>query len=247
MNTKFTIYNEFGILPSKNYEAAGYDFYIPNIKNVSEEEHNKIIRYFSESYKCSVEKIVDIFKILRLHVSDKDEKGWNENTALNILHLFLSVSSNFLTDEGTLENVDTETIYGDVDDFVRDYLVFKEDGTPGLKPSSGMYVLFNSGIRTYVGEGRVGIFMNKSGRATKGWDVRAQVVDEDYTGLVHLSAEFYRWNSTMGTIYCGDKFLQMILLNIPKTDIIEVDKTEFDNLHNDSKRGTDGFGSSDNR
>ena len=30
------IYNQFGITPTKNYSAAGYDFYIPNITETDE-------------------------------------------------------------------------------------------------------------------------------------------------------------------------------------------------------------------
>ena len=46
-------------------------------------------------------------------------------------------------------------------------------------------------------------------------------------------------------IYCGDKFVQFVILPIVKTNLTEVDKDKFNELHSDSQRGADGFGSSD--
>jgi hypothetical protein len=53
------ILNDFGITPTKNFVAAGYDFYVPNIKLKDEndtEEIYKILTEFSKSFKTPLEE-----------------------------------------------------------------------------------------------------------------------------------------------------------------------------------------------
>ena len=37
-------YNAFGITPTKNYEAAGYDWYIPNIDDYDKDKIENLIK-----------------------------------------------------------------------------------------------------------------------------------------------------------------------------------------------------------
>ena len=76
-------------------------------------------------------------------------------------------------------------------------------------------------------------------------DVRACVVDEDYSGYVHLSLA-YTVSSNNGIIYAGDKLIQQCILYIVDTsDTTEVSEDEYIELMKDSKRGSKAFGSSD--
>ena len=92
----FFILNKFGITPSKNYTAAGYDFYIPNIIE-TEDTLDMCFDAFMASYKIKTrEEIENIYNELSLQVSskfdteDSDYVHFNVVTSLNILHLYLA-------------------------------------------------------------------------------------------------------------------------------------------------------------
>ena len=52
-------YNGFGITPTKNFTAAGWDFYVPNIDELPEEKINKFLSEdgIQKSYNISKEQI----------------------------------------------------------------------------------------------------------------------------------------------------------------------------------------------
>lgn len=233
----FFILNKFGITPTKNYTAAGYDFYIPNIIE-TENNVNEILEAFMASYKIKTfGEIAHIYNELSLQVSAKfniensDENVFNLTTSLNILHLYLAQNQYKNFTDGSIER------------FVDDKLVFDNNGVPGIKVEQGDYLLFNSGIKVKLQPDTAGIFFNKSGKGNQGFDIRACVVDEDYTGFVHMSCAYDK--SYNAGIYCGDKLMQMVILPVVKTEVNEVTDDEFVKLHEDSMRGADGFGSSD--
>ena len=92
------------------------------------------------------------------------------------------------------------------------------------------------------------MFFNKSGKGNKGFDVRAQVVDEDYTGYVHLSKAYTKDNVMDGIVFCGDKLTQMLILPvIHKDECEELDETAYNEIMEGSQRGDDGFGSTDKK
>ena len=80
------------------------------------------------------------------------------------------------------------------------------------------------------------ICFNKSGVALKGLQVGACVVDEDYTGEVHL----HIINTTENNINIqpGQKLVQFLLIPV-LYDTIEV----VDELERETERGSGGFGS----
>ena len=107
----------------------------------------------------------------------------------------------------------------------------------------GDHVKINSGIREALPHSYAGVFLNKSGKGTQGYDVRAQVVDEDYTGLVHLSLSYTK-DMKMGEIYVGEKLVQQLILPIMLIDECEeLDQIEYDEIMKDSERGDNGFDS----
>lgn len=226
------ILNEFGIKPTRTGRAAGYDFYIPNITKPVE-ECDSILEAFSKSYNKSVDELKSLIDELYLQISAVygEEKVVGEE--MNILHLYLSLDSV------------TKTVEDPIEYFVDYTLVFDSNGNPGIKPRVLDHIKINSGIHTLLNRGTAGVFFNKSGKGVKGWDVRACVVDDDYTGFVHLSMAYTKINDKDGIIYVGDKITQMLIYKIEQDDVKEIDSETYYKEMADSTRGSDGFGSSD--
>ena len=104
-------------------------------------------------------------------------------------------------------------------------------------------VLIPSGLKVRVPSGHALIAFNKSGVATKKKLISgACVVDEDYTGEVHL----HLINAGKGhvSIQPNDKILQFILVPVNYADVMEINETHYKAL-GDTIRGDGGFGSTD--
>ena len=232
------IFNEFGIAPTRTHTAAGYDFYVPNIK-LAVEDADFILESFSKSYKKSVDELKSLIDELYLQVSAVKGEEKATGQEMNILLLYLCLESYALKYEYKDDPIEA---------FVDYYLIFDNDGKPGLKLNLLDHVFINSGVHTALKHTEVGIFFNKSGRGIKGFDVRAQVVDEDYTGCVHLSLAYTKFDDWDGVFYVGDKITQMVVLNVADMEPAEeLTKEEYDALMSGSKRGAAGFGSSDEK
>lgn len=98
-----------------------------------------------------------------------------------------------------------------------------------------------SGIKVEIPEGYALIAFNKSGIATKtGLDIGASVVDEDYTGIVHISLT----NTTDNPIFIkyGQKIVQFVLIPVNYAGLLEVDSEDI-LFTRASERGAGGFGS----
>ena len=210
------ILNEFGIKPTRTYTAAGYDFYIPNIKS-SVEDSDFILKAFSTSYKKSIDELKEIIDDLYLQVSAVYGEDRIIGNEMNVLMLYLALDSDWINNKEYDNKIDL---------FVDSWLIFDENNKPGIHPHLDDHVFFNSGIHTYFEHGKCGLFVNKSGKGTKGWDIRACLGDE-------------------GDIYVGDKLTQMMVLNVGQEEVEELDKDIYQTLTESSKRGNSGFGSSD--
>lgn len=244
---KLVIYNGFGIEPSKNYTAAGYDFHLPLLN----EGHDLqlVFAAFCKSYKKTAEELNEIIEQINLYVTAMYSGRGIEFTdydIYNIVHLFLGLTPPDDVDWG--EDAYEMTITESIDEFVTYRLELEiKDGkiTPGIVVTEGDYLLFNSGIKVGLPVNSAGIFFNKSGNGNKGYDTRACVVDEDYSGFVHLSVAFTKSTYYGPILYCGDKVQQMIVLPVVKTEIENMNEDEYNELMKNSQRGSDGFGSSD--
>lgn len=98
-------------------------------------------------------------------------------------------------------------------------------------------VIIPSGIRAKIPEGYALIAFNKSGIAKKGLSIGACVVDEDYTGEIHLHV----YNRSLNTIRIvpGQKLVQFILIPVCYTQIEEKKDLAF----GPTERGEGAFGS----
>lgn len=230
------IFNEFGIIPTRTHTAAGYDFYVPDIK-LPVEEAGFILEAFSKSYKKTVDELKQIIDDLYLQVSAVYGEEKIAGQEMNVLLLYLCLDSGWLSSQEDK-----------IEAFVDGWLIFDDNGKPGVQLKYFDHVFINSGVHTAFNHTEVGIFFNKSGRGIKGFDVRAQVVDEDYTGCVHLSLAYTKINECDGIFYCGDKITQMVVLNVADmTPAEELTKEQYYEIMSGSQRGSDGFGSSDEK
>lgn len=237
----FYILNVFGKKPYTNAKAAGRDFSIPFLDKYSEISDEQVVDFYdalSASYGFSKDNLLLITDRLSLEVAalfgdDKTEYIYS------ILLLYLSLETSMYSDKLNEESISK---------FVDYYLVFDANSVPGLVMNFSDYLFINSGIKVKLPKDTAGVFRNKSGRGKNGWDVRAEVVDEDYSGYVHLSVSYTaNFENANNIIYAGDKLTQMLILPIVQCEDVEVDKFEFEKLHKKSERADKGFGSSNEK
>lgn len=234
---KLKILNVFGIKPATTGVSAGQDFFIPKFNGT--EKMDIVLEAYKSSYGLTEDFMKDIIDRIMLQVSAEYGAEYAENNELNFLQLYLALDSQILMQKDYFE------LDQNVETFVEDYLVFDDKKTPGICPWVNDHVKFNSGIKLALDHNYAAIFFNKSGKGTKGWDIRACVIDEDYSGYVHMSMAYTKLSETDGIIYCGDKLVQLIVLPIEHTESEEVTEDEYNKLMSKSERGGNGFGSSD--
>ena len=233
-NQDLNIFNDFGITPTTNFTAAGLDFYIPNLD--TQEKVDKWIKVVSEKLELSY--LNELFNKISLFTSYNGTE-LPDTTIWNIVQLYTSLDSSYI-------NYDFDNFDDKVSAFVDDYLIFDKNGNPGMRLQPLDHTLLNSGIKVALPHNTAGIFFNKSGKGTKGFSVRAQVVDEDYSGYVHLSNAYTKDSEDDGIIYVGDKITQMVILPIVLVNKCnELSIEEYNELMKNSKRGSDAMGSSD--
>lgn len=254
-------YNTFGIVPTKNYEAAGYDWYIPNIDDNDKEMIEDFIKpALKQSYNIDEHQLQELIAYLKTNVSDRfyldiddDEETlvYNkkarecfEHNIYNVVLLYLSYTKK---SRNWLDAFGNPLVYP-VMSFVHTNLLFDvERCVPGIKLSKDDTLIVNSGVKEILPSDHAGVFFNKSGRGSSGYDVRACVVDEDYTGYVELNVAFTGKDSANSVLYCGDKLLQQLILPLYKSESKTISKEEFEKMTSKSLRGEAGFGSSDEK
>ena len=62
-------WNEFGIAPTTNHAAAGYDFYVPYLDTV--EKKAKALKAFEKSYKKTSEELEELMNKLKISVTSQ--------------------------------------------------------------------------------------------------------------------------------------------------------------------------------
>lgn len=253
------IYNAFGITPTNTHVSAGSDYYIPNI--TTDEQKKLAFEAFKKSYNKTDDELNEILAEFEKHISDKTQ-------LYNCLHLFLALGSRSLDEWAFTYN---KNIYNAVIYFMTHYYRYdSKKKVVGIALKLNDTLFINSGIKIALdtilsdnevypfqnnsiqqlrslGIGVAGLYVNKSGMGNKGYDVRACLVDEDYTGYVHLSMAFTKdlFNEGKNIVYCGDKLTQMMLIPVFHTKYEEITAEEYNKIMSKSNRGDSGFGSSD--
>lgn len=230
------IFNAFGITPTNTYVSAGTDYYVPNIDESNVTQVKYALMAFEKSYKVTKDDIDVLCNIFRFY----DENKKFENQLTNIIHLYYALYSN------TVENLKHDP-HEAVKYFINNYLIFDANGVAGIKMKLNDTLFINSGIKIALPHGYAGVYLNKSGKGNAGFDVRAQVVDEDYSGYVHLSQAYTKdlLNEGQNIVYCGDKLVQMLIIPVLHTTPVEIPFGEYNELMSNTQRGDSGFGSSD--
>lgn len=243
---KLNIYNGFGIKPTYSWTAAGMDFYIPYLK--TDDEKERALKAFEKSYNLTFEEITTLINLISEIGRYSDQYYTSEmidNNIENILMLYLGLYSYNVKYDTEGSSFVERSENSKVLRFMHDYLRFDKNGRPGILIKKNDTIFINSGIKMALYPNTVGVFFNKSGMGNKGFDVRAQVVDEDYSGYVHLSLAFTKEVPKGQLICCGDKASQMLILDIHHLDLSEIDENSYNEIMKDSKRGDSGFGSTD--
>lgn len=104
-------------------------------------------------------------------------------------------------------------------------------------------ILIPSGIKVEIPYGYMGLFLNKSGVASKkGLLIGAQVIDTFYSGEVHIN--LHNVSARESILKQDDKIVQMVLVPILSCDLSLVDEDMlYDWMNEDKVRGEGGFGS----
>ena len=108
-----------------------------------------------------------------------------------------------------------------------------------IKPNEDVNI--PSGIKVKLNPGTALLAVNKSGIATKSkLIVGACLIDEDYTGEVHLHVINY--SNKPQRIFAGQKLVQFLLINYIKDEITLIED-DVDDVFEPTTRGDKGFGS----
>jgi len=120
--------------------------------------------------------------------------------------------------------------------------ILAKDSQWSIEP--GESVLIPSGIKANVPIGHALIAMNKSGVAVKkNLMVGACVIDEDYTGEIHIDLK--NVSDIPAVIEAGEKITQLLCVPISyeSIDLVETEEECFGDKLETTERGTGGFGS----
>lgn len=248
-------FNTFGIIPSKSYNAAGFDFYIPNIDDTNETQVNKFKEEIVKTHCVTLEQLDKLHESIVLHsnemwwvIDDNDKKEIVSNNIWNIIHLYLSYV-NKSSYETQVFDINNNVVHSTLSRFlVHSLIVDYNKKRVGIQTNKGDNIIINTGIKECIENGYAGIFFNKSGRGLDGWTMGACVVDCDYSGAIVVNMNFLSNAKRNGKLFCGDKITQQVIVPIMiQREPIEIDKDEFEKFHKSSERGDNGFGSTNNK
>lgn len=232
------IYNGFSQTPTRNFTAAGIDFFIPNINDSNIEQVTIFKEAIKQSYKITDEEIEYVMNSFD-KFADDSTYSYLKNNYWNVLNLFYALKDKQRY-EMRSQSKDELIKY-----FIANILTFDNTGRPGVKCKFSDMLFINSGIKIALEPETCLEFKNKSGKGTQGWSVKACLVDEDYTGYMHLSMQYLWWDDKFGTVYVGDKLTQGVVYKTLTDDAIELSAEEYENKMKNAQRGSSGFGSSD--
>ena len=233
------IYNAFSQTPTRNCTAAGLDFFIPNIDEKDVYTCEIVNEAFAKTYKITPEDYKKIINIAVTFVDNTTRTLILENS-LNFVHLYYGLKDK-------VRNIDMKdsTIEEKVEYFVKNVMTFDSKGNIGVICRFSDMLFINSGIKVALVPHTALKFKNKSGKGCQGWSVKACLVDEDYTGYVHLSMQYLWYDDKFGTVYVGDKLTQGVVQHILTDDAEEISLEEYNEIMANAERGANGFGSSD--
>jgi dUTP pyrophosphatase len=107
--------------------------------------------------------------------------------------------------------------------------------------------LIPSGVKVEIPFGHMGLFLNKSGVASKkDLIIGAQVVDTFYSGEIHI--DLHNVGSEIIIIVPNEKLAQMVIVPVLNCDLTEVSEDMlYDWMKENEYRNESGFGSTDKK
>ena len=234
------IYNGFSQTPTRNFTAAGIDFFVPNVTDNSVQSEIALDA-LCNSYKTTVEQINTVFNIaLECARYDNERLEIIKNNQVNFIHLYYGLKDK-------VRNIDMahNTLEEKIEYFVKNILTYDSNGRIGVICKFSDMLFINSGVKVALVPHTSLEFKNKSGKGCQGWSVKACLVDEDYSGYMHLSMQYLWYDDNLGTVYVGDKLTQGTVQNVLTDNAEEISIDEYNNLMKNTQRGANGFGSSD--
>lgn len=235
------IYNSFSQTPTRNYTAAGIDFFVPNVDDNDIEKSKLAVEAYKQSYKITDDDIDKLLEYVDTYANAEvlDLLRGNYTNLLLLYYGLKDKTRYFMRKDKTKTEADC------VKYFIDNVLTFDSNGRIGVKCNFSDMLFINSGIKVALKPKQSLEYKNKSGKGTQGWSVKACLVDEDYAGFTHISMQYLWWDETFGTVYVGDKITQGTVQTVETDDAEEVDVEEYNKIMANTKRGSAGFGSSD--
>ena len=129
----------------------------------------------------------------------------------------------------------------DLDELVSKFYLHKSGKGFFIPLSSN--VCIPSGIKVEIPYGYMGLFLNKSGMASKNsLVIGAQVIDTFYSGEIHIDLHNIGFEEIK--IEPGQKLAQMVMVPILSCDLVKVEENQlYDWMKEKKLRGENGFGS----
>jgi dUTP pyrophosphatase len=214
--------------PCKSYDAAGWDFYVPENLNIKDFTKNVGI-YVNDNLVNKTDVMSPTF--LLQNADDKRElwiKFYQDRETKEIKYFNCNSGMTIISEwNAWIEHEHTYVKSIDLD--------------------TNEKILIPSGIHVNLPKN---IFLkvdNKSGIASKrGLICGANIIDTDYTGEMHINLINVCNNTAI--INAGDKIVQMIALFQPvMKEAVEFESLEKLYENSTSERGADGFGSTDKK
>jgi dUTP pyrophosphatase len=214
--------------PCKSYDAAGWDFYVPENLNIKDFTKNVGI-YVNDNLVNKTDVMSPTF--LLQNADDKRElwiKFYQDRETKEIKYFNCNSGMTIISEwNAWIEHEHTYVKSIDLD--------------------TNEKILIPSGIHVNLPKN---IFLkvdNKSGVASKrGLICGANIIDGDYTGEMHINLINVCNNTAI--INAGDKIVQMLALFQPiMKEAVEFESIEKLYENTTSERGSDGFGSTDNK
>lgn len=233
------IYNAFSQTPTRNCTAAGIDFFVPNIDEKDAYTCRLVNEAFETSYKISAHDGYDLVNAAVELVDEATSRLILDNR-LNFIHFYYGLKDKVRHIDMKDATEQEKLVY-----FLNNVMTFDAEGRMGVICRFSDMLFINSGIKVALNPHTALEFKNKSGKGCQGWSVKACLVDEDYTGYVHLSMQYLWYDDKLGTVYVGDKLTQGVVQTVLTDDAEEISLEEYNELMQNSQRGADGFGSSD--
>ena len=213
--------------PQKSYDAAGWDFYVPENLNITDFTKNFGI-YSNENLVRKQDAQSPAFLI----------KNKNDNR-----ELWIKFKKD---DKGNIVYINCNSGLQIIPEWNK-WIEDKNTVVMSIDLAFGEKILIPSGIHVNLPKNVYLKVENKSGVASKrGLIFGADVIDQDYQGEMHIN--LINVCNNISIINAGDKIVQMLALFQP---IMRETKeySSIDELYKNKKseRGSDGFGSTDKK